>query len=169
MRALERKVRTERMRKCGCAASGSKVDAYHGWEKGRGRDTNQETATFSLLTWRVLLKRRARDGKRIYTGTKGFLWRGLVYGGGRLNWGQPWMDRNERQCLMLVAFFPWVFVAGSDAVFYSLALKMADSFWGHVHSFVYCFRMDRFFSLPCKIHQQIINGKDFWVFFSLKN
>ncbi|KAJ6867213.1 hypothetical protein NC652_038444 [Populus alba x Populus x berolinensis] len=34
-----------------------------------------------------------------------------------------------------------------DAVFYSLALKMADSFWGHVHSFVYCFRMDRFFFL----------------------
>jgi hypothetical protein len=48
---------------------------------------------------------------------------------------------------MLVAFFPWVFVAGSDVVFYSLALKMADSFWGHVHSIVYCFRMDRFFFL----------------------
>jgi hypothetical protein len=41
---------------------------------------------------------------------------------------------------------------------------MVDSFWVHVHSFVYGFRMERFFFLLLhthRTHQLIIHGKNF--------
>jgi hypothetical protein len=64
---------------------------------------------------------------------------------------------------VVCVFFHESFVAVGDVMFCSLSLKMADSLWVHVHSFVYGFRMERFFFLlhTHRTHQLIIHGKNF--------